>query len=85
MGDETYRDQPAAMTDDTIDALVDRTLAHCLEYGVDSFTFALRGGEPLMVGSARIARLVDRSKIFSAHGIAVRFAIQTNGTYLTDR
>jgi len=85
MGDESWRAQPKCMSAAVIEALVGRAADHCLAHGIDDFTFALHGGEPLLAGRDRVAMLVKLARArFDALGLSVRFAMQTNGVLLDD-
>lgn len=85
MGDESYRAQPKFMSAAVMNALVERAVDHCLGHGIDEFTFALHGGEPLLAGRNRVAMLVTLAQQrFSSAGLTVRFALQTNGVLLDD-
>jgi uncharacterized protein len=85
MGDETYREQPKFMSDAVLEALVRRCADHCALHGIGQFTFALHGGEPLLAGTARVARLIALARrSFDAIGVQLKFVVQTNGVLLDD-
>lgn len=85
MGDETYRDQPRFMSDEVLDALVERCATHCATHAIPRFTFALHGGEPLLAGMRRFERLISHAqRRFGAIGGEARFVVQTNGVLLDD-
>jgi uncharacterized protein len=82
-GDNSYLQQPAVMSDETVDALVQRTATHCRQHGITLFTFVFHGGEPLLAGPDFFRRFVAKVASHFPAETEPRFCLQTNGTLLT--
>jgi len=83
-GDLSYKSRPALMSTDTADAMIHRVAAHFKRHNLSRFTFVLHGGEPLLARPSFYRHLVERAKTVLAGAVEVTFALQTNGTLLTD-
>jgi uncharacterized protein len=82
--DQTWRGRPFVMSEETAAAATARIAEHAARHALADIVVVLHGGEPLLAGSARLARLVDgiRSKVpRSTH---VEITLQTNGTLLSE-
>jgi uncharacterized protein len=79
--DQGWRAQPAVMSDATIDAVAVRIGAYAARHALPRVTLTVHGGEPLLAGPARIARLVTAVR---AAVPAVDVGLQTNGTLLDE-
>src|SRR6476659_11061616 len=77
--DQSWRRQPATMSDDTIDAFVDRLSAHVELHGLRQVTMMLHGGEPLLAGQAYVRRLVDRVRARTPSGLRLGWHLPTTG------
>jgi uncharacterized protein len=83
-GDETWRSRPSIMPAAVLTAAVGRIRRYCESSGQTAAPVVFHGGEPCLVGAARL-RAWCRELRDGLHGVAdVRFSIQTNGT-LVDR
>jgi uncharacterized protein len=82
-GDNSYLQQPAVMSDETMDALVQRTANHCRQHGIALFTFVFHGGEPLLAGQDFFHRFVNQVTTHFPAETKPNFCLQTNGTLLT--
>lgn len=80
MGDESWRDLPKRMSVDTEVAIAEGLRALYVAQG-RPFSIVLHGGEPLLLGYARLERLLSRLR--AALGFACGISIQTNGVLLT--
>lgn len=69
------------MKDETVTALVQKTLAYA-EGG--TVTYAFQGGEPLVAGEAFFRNFSDTVGRYNTLASPVRYCLQTNGTLLTD-
>jgi radical SAM/SPASM domain FxsB family protein len=84
-GDDSWRRLPPFMTPE-VGALVARRIAeHALRHGLPAVSISLHGGEPLVLGAARLEELLGIiSDTLEAAGIEGSFGVQTNGILLTE-
>ncbi|WP_131738481.1 FxsB family cyclophane-forming radical SAM/SPASM peptide maturase [Actinomadura roseirufa] len=83
MADQGWRDRPAQMPREVVDAAAARIGEHVRAHGLDAVRLVLHGGEPLLADTALLARAV-RAVRAAAGGAAVEVAVQTNGTRLDE-
>ena len=83
-GDDSWRGQPAVIRRDTALQTIERVAEHCEQHRLDRFRFVFHGGEPLLAGDDFLAFFIDAARRRLAPGIHPGFAIQTNGTLLTE-
>ena len=84
MADQSSRDQPRAMSEQTADTTAHRIGEHARAHGLREITLILHGGEPLLAGPELISRLVTMTRLSAGPGITVHAAVQTNGVGLSD-
>ena len=85
MGDTTYKNQPKVMSDEVVDALIDRVYEHCQLHLIRKFTFVLHGGEPMLAGKEFFTSFVTKARTkFKDSPVRLSFGMQTNGALLTD-
>jgi uncharacterized protein len=81
--DQSWRGQPRQMSPETVAAVAARAAAHTRRWGLPAVEFVLHGGEPLLLGPARLAEILA---VLSAAdwgtGVRVSYALQTNGLLL---
>ena len=83
--DQTWRDRPQFMADETVGALARRLSDYVKEAGLTSVTVLLHGGEPLLAGAARLRRFLETIHgALAGSGCVVEFSMQTNGVLLTE-
>jgi uncharacterized protein len=80
-GDESYRDNPAYIQDETIDQFAVFLEDAVRSYHLDLVRIIIHGGEPFMLRKARMARLLE-SVQRAAAGTALEFTVQTNAMLL---
>ena len=68
------------MTAETLELIVKKALS----YVTDSVTFAFQGGEPTLSGLDYYRKLVELVGRYNEAGVTVAYAIQTNGSLLTE-
>lgn len=84
--DQSWRDRPRFMSDETVMAFAQNMADYVASANIDEVTVLLHGGEPLLAGEERITRFCSTvRKALEPQGIAVKFAMQTNGVLLTPR
>ena len=66
------------------DALLERTIAQAIARAQGVATFVWQGGEPLIAGRAFFDKVVELQARHARPGVAVRNALQTNGTLIDD-
>lgn len=82
LADRTYRDQPAVMQADVRDALARRIREHTLQHRVPAVHVILHGGEPLLMGRARLRAWVEGVRAILGQDVAAVFSVQSNGTLI---
>jgi uncharacterized protein len=83
-GDKSYLEKPALMSADVVEAVMRRVRNHCRSHEIADFTFVLHGGEPLVAPHKFYKHFASTAKQVLGDEIAVKFALQTNGTLLTN-
>lgn len=81
MGDEAWRDQPKKMSATVLEQVADR-LAEQLALQGTPFSVVLHGGEPLLLGPAKLDKFCRRLRAALPHPCGIH--LQTNGVLLTD-
>jgi uncharacterized protein len=84
MADQSWRDQPRAMSQETAELTARRIGEHACAHGLRDITLILHGGEPLLAGRDLFSRLVTSTRRWAGHGTTVHAAVQTNGVGLSD-
>ncbi|MEV4670400.1 FxsB family cyclophane-forming radical SAM/SPASM peptide maturase [Actinomadura sp. NPDC049382] len=82
--DQSWRDRPAAMPTEVLDATAARVAEHVRSHALADVAIVLHGGEPLLAGRAAIAASVDRLRAAVPSSCDVEVSMQTNGVLLTD-
>jgi uncharacterized protein len=84
MADQSWRDQPRVMSEQTADVTARRIAEHARAHSLREVTLILHGGEPLLAGHELISRLVTTTRRSAGLGITVHAAVQTNGVRLSE-
>ncbi len=82
--DQSWRDRPAAMPAEVLDAAAARVSEHVRAHALPRVAIVLHGGEPLLAGRAAVAAAVARFRTALPSSCDVEVSIQTNGVLLTD-
>jgi uncharacterized protein len=82
--DQGWRAQPTVMADATIDVLASRIGEHVRRHALPRVALTLHGGEPLLAGPHRVARLVTAVRAALPSGARAEVTVQTNGTLVDD-
>lgn len=80
-GDDSWRTRPSYISQKVAEQLAVRIKEQCQRHGDPSFTVEIHGGEPLLLGRARMQRLLDIVRA-GADPVNIVFTLQTNGTLL---
>lgn len=84
LADQGWRDQPLSMTDGTFARACHRIAEHVAAHGLDAVRVVLHGGEPLLVGPARLATMAGRIRASVGPRTTVDVTVQTNGVLLDE-
>jgi uncharacterized protein len=80
--DQSWRGRPLAISDEVISQTALRIAEHAKEHRLDSVQVVLHGGEPLLVGPARLQHIVTELEA-AVHGVCdLDLRIHTNGVLL---
>lgn len=83
-GDTTFERRPRFMSDEVFDALLGSVRRYCDARPGQRTALTFHGGEPTLVGPARLGRLAMRARAVLGDRLA-GLQMQTNGTLLDDR
>ncbi len=81
--DQSWRDRPAAMPQPVWGAAVAAIGRYAGRHRLTEVRIVLHGGEPLLFGADRLARLVEQVRAELPAGCVARIGLQTNGLLLT--
>ena len=82
--DQSWRGQPMAMSDKTIDAVARRIAEHARTHHLARVHVVLHGGEPLLAGPARLRRAAGTLRSALAGVCDLDLRIHTNGVLLDE-
>ncbi len=84
-GDDSWRSASKLMKASVYNEAARKIAAHARQHQLDSVGIGLHGGEPLLLGAARLAQVADalRSNI-EAVGTQISLGLQTNAALMTD-
>jgi uncharacterized protein len=84
MADQSWRNQPRAMSEETAELAAMRIGEHARSHGLTRIALILHGGEPLLAGEQLISRLLVATRRAAGQRVTVDASIQTNGVGLND-
>lgn len=83
-GDESWRFASKFMSPAVYETTATRIAEHVVKHDLKEISIALHGGEPLLLGPARLDQLARRlRKIIAPTGVAMTLTMQTNATLIT--
>jgi|GEM_PF-400947 len=83
--DESVLKKPPTLTTDAEDALIHRLRLHIEKYSLSKFAVLFHGGEPLLFGPNRFARLCQRLRTLDVEtGCRFKLDVTTNGLLIND-
>jgi uncharacterized protein len=82
--DQSWRDRPDVMPDDVWRAVVDGLGRHVRKHALPSVRVVLHGGEPLLLGPARISQLAADLRAEVPADCRLDIGLQTNGVLLNE-
>jgi uncharacterized protein len=83
--DQSWRDQPMAMSDEVIAQTARRIADHVSDHNVDDVQVVLHGGEPLLVGPGRMRKIISQLYSTLAGKCRLDVRIHTNGVRLNEK
>ena len=84
MADRGWRRQPRTMSDAVLAGAAARIAEHARCHRLRAVEVVLHGGEPLLVGRARLGAMLVRLREVLDPVVQVRFGLQTNGLLLDE-
>lgn len=79
LGDETWKAQPHFMSPKTARRTAERMREHLKANGKTDAAIIFHGGEPMMLGAARLSALVNQVRdVFAGSGIQIKIGMQSN-------
>ena len=84
LADQTWRERPALMSEDTWQAAARRIAEHVERHRLTKIGLVLHGGEPLLAGADRLVRLAEELRAAMPEGCEVTVGMQTNGIMLAE-
>ena len=84
MADQSWRDRPRAMSEETALLAARRIGEHARAHGLTAVSLILHGGEPLLAGPGLITRLAAATRAAAGPSTVVNVSVQTNGVGLSD-
>ncbi|WP_433617244.1 FxsB family cyclophane-forming radical SAM/SPASM peptide maturase [Dactylosporangium sp. CA-139114] len=82
--DQTWRDRPAVMSAETVQAAADRIAEHAARHALPQVHVVLHGGEPLLVGADRLRDTLERLRRTIEPVAVLDLGMQTNGIRLNE-
>ncbi|WP_437730004.1 radical SAM protein [Sorangium sp. So ce1335] len=82
-GDDSWKGRPPIVPDEVVSAVGRRIAEQCAKYSLERFVVEMHGGEPLLVGKARMQRIIDSLRGLCP-GVELRLILQTNGLLLDE-
>lgn len=86
LGDDSYKNQPKFIAEDTIDAIIEKTKIYIIKNKLITFNFLFHGGEPLLIEKEKFQEIILKLKAIENQitDLNVSFSIQTNGVLLDE-
>lgn len=85
MADQSWRREPARMSDETLTWTIRRIVEHAQAHGLGTIKIILHGGEPLLAGAGFLVRVVTRLRAALPATTRLEASVQTNGVLLDER
>ena len=82
--DQSWRTQPRFVSEATVDAFARRLDEYVRLHGLTEFSVTFHGGEPLLIGAARLVNISERIRNLVASSCTLEFSVQTNATLLDE-
>jgi uncharacterized protein len=82
--DSSWKERPKLISDRIFNRTLEAIQTYCEQHSPHKIAIVLHGGEPTLVGPARLSALCDRARSVLGPSLA-SITMQTNGTLLTDK
>ncbi len=81
MGDSSYKKQPKFISEDCVDAILEKTVVFLKQYPKKTFTFLFHGGEPLLIKKEFYLSFVEKARKINKEvpETIFKFHVQSNG------
>ena len=83
LGDTTWKSQPKLMSLETAGALASRIAEHARDHCVSKVIVTFHGGEPLMVGAARLDAICEVLERNTSSATQIQLGLQTNAILMS--
>ena len=83
-GDQTFKEKPAVIGDDTVDQLAHFLRKGAIDLGLDTVWIAFHGGEPMMLKPAVFDRICTKLREQVGSVCGLKLDMQTNGYHVTE-
>ncbi|MEU4155505.1 FxsB family cyclophane-forming radical SAM/SPASM peptide maturase [Actinoplanes sp. NPDC026670] len=83
--DQSWRRRPARIATETLQAAAQRIAEHAEKHGLAEVSVILHGGEPLLLGPARMREILTELHNIISPFTTLHVGMQTNGILLTER
>src|SRR4030095_6264020 len=85
LGDTSYRQQPAVMSEHVVEAALQRIRQHAVHKGLESVKLIFHGGDPLLAGEAFFRHFVETATRILTPEVTPQFSMQTNAVLLSEK
>ena len=80
--DQSWQIKPKVISDETVTAAAGRIASHARSHGLSEVRVILHGGEPLLAGKSRLARICAQLRELIEPACLLDLRIHTNGVLL---
>ena len=84
LGDNSFKSQPAQMSQETVEALLRRIAIHARKHSLSDVVLIFHGGEPLLAGKDFFESFCRQAREVLGDITTPHFCMQTNGTLIDD-
>jgi uncharacterized protein len=84
MGDNSWKRKPPSMSDEIVRLVGRRIREHAEAHRLERFGVSLHGGEPMLLGAARLVEIATMIREAVGDATQLDFGMQSNGTLLDE-
>jgi uncharacterized protein len=85
LSDQSWRDKPGSMSEETLLATVNRISEYALEKELRTVHIVFHGGEPLLAPLDFFEKAINLFKELLPKNCSIKFAVQTNGILINEK